>query len=137
MRVIECIRKEKNMNIIIKLVIVAVLFVVNFLVSSHLDKVAEKKAEKNEKMLKIMKNVFNVQAIVYLIVGTIPMLFLFGGLETWFQFCEGSIKVDFVTAFLFLTLSVACSYMKQGVEYMLGTGEKKVFGLKIVGQGEV
>ena len=125
------------MNIVIKLVIVAILFAVNFGASSKLDKIAEKKTEKNERMLKIMKNVFNVQAIVYLIIGIIPMLFLFGGLETWFQFCEGGIKVDFVTAFLFLTLSVACSYMKQGVEYMLGTGEKKVFGLEIAGQGEV
>lgn len=125
------------MNIIVELVIVAILFVVNFLVSSHLDKVAEKKAEKNERMLKIMRNVFNIQAIVYLIIGIIPMLFLFGGLETWFQFCEGNMSVDFVTAFLFLTLSVACSYMKQGVEYMSGTGEKKVFGLEIAGQGEV
>lgn len=124
------------MSIVIELIIVAILYVVNFGASSKLDKIAEKKTEKNERMLNIMKNVFNVQAVVYLIIGTIPMWFLFGGLETWFQFCEGNIKVDFITAISFLALSVSCSYMKQGVEYMLGTGEKKVFGLEIPRQEE-
>ncbi len=121
----------------ISLIVVAVLFIANFLASSFLDKIAEGKVEKNEKLLKTMKGVYSVQVIVYLIIGALPMLFLFGGLETWFEFCEGYIKFDYISAASFLTLSMTCSYMKRGVEYMLDEGGEKMFGLEIPQKEEV